>query len=148
MKIKSVLFVCTGNTCRSPMAETIFKKKLRTAGVNGIKTSSAGLCANEGAPMSENSRLALKQLGYRPYAFKASQAGGGTLIKSDLIVCMTSDHKRAISAFPNVYTVGEITGLNDVPDPYGQDLGVYISTAKHLELACEIIIEKILIGGI
>ena len=144
MKIKSVLFVCTGNTCRSPMAETIFKKKLRTAGVNGIKTSSAGLSANVGACMSENARLALKQLGYRPYAFKSSQADGGCLIKSDLIVCMTADHKRYISAFPNVYSVGEITGISDVPDPYGASLEVYVSTAKYLETVCETIIEKIL----
>ena len=61
MRKKSIIFVCTGNTCRSPMAEIILKTKFKLAGVTDIKVSSAGLCATAGEKMSKNSSLALKQ---------------------------------------------------------------------------------------
>ena len=57
MKKKSIIFVCTGNTCRSPMAEIILKTKLKNAGITDVKVSSAGLCASLGEKMSKNSSL-------------------------------------------------------------------------------------------
>ena len=52
--MKRILFVCTGNTCRSPMAEGIFKKMLADRGVNGIECSSAGLFAMTGDSACDN----------------------------------------------------------------------------------------------
>ncbi|HBN80930.1 MAG TPA: low molecular weight phosphatase family protein, partial [Ruminococcaceae bacterium] len=49
-----LLFLCTGNTCRSPMAKGIFEKLLKERGVSGIECSSAGLAAGRGQPASKN----------------------------------------------------------------------------------------------
>ena len=139
--MKKILFVCTGNTCRSPMAEVILKKKIRLANLKGFKVSSAGTMATEGAKMSENSIKALKLLGYRSQSFKSKSANAAILLEYDIIICMTRGHKAPICNFPNVYTIDELTGLGDVFDPYGGTLNDYVATSRQIEKACDIIIE-------
>ena len=143
-KNKKILFVCTGNTCRSPMAEIILKKKLKDANVTGIRVSSAGLSANAGSAMSQNSMLALKELGYKVGAFKSKSATPNMIKRAELTICMTSEHKRYLVGFERVYSMFEVTGICDISDPYGGDIEVYLKTARQIETACDVIIKELL----
>lgn len=125
------------------MAEVILKTKLKLSGLRGVTVKSAGLSGSDGAKMSENAFKALKLLGYKPYGFKSTRATGAMLIKSDLIICMTREHKSYIANFPNVYAMSEITGY-DIADPYGGDINVYVKVSHMIEDACNIILQKII----
>lgn len=137
---KKVVFVCTGNTCRSPMAEYLFRYILgKKRKLSMCEVKSAGLGAQEGDPMTENAVAALKKLGVNiRKKHTAHMLTRDTAEKADLIVCMTASHASALRSLGSkVKTVGEITGGPDVPDPYGGDLNVYLKTAEYLLYACE-----------
>lgn len=145
--MKRIIFVCTGNTCRSPMAELILKNKFKEKGVKGIRVSSAGLSATENHKISKNSLHALKKYGIKGYAFRSKQLTKEMIMKADLILTMTKSQKESIlSYFPKSKTlcICDVTGKGDISDPYGQDLAVYQQTASEIEDACNIILEKIL----
>jgi len=144
MKKFRITFVCTGNTCRSPMAEIILKQKLKLASVKDVLVTSAGLSAEKDAKISKNSARALKELGYKSYGFKSKQLTTKMLESSDLVLCMTKSHKDWLHGYENVFTVSEFTGLKDVSDPYGGDLSMYIKTSHQIVDICDAILDRIL----
>ena len=140
--MKRIFFICTGNTCRSPMAEIMLRTMLKQAQIKGIVVRSAGLQATDGKKMSDNSRKALKRLGYLPYGFKARLLTPEIINKADMLICMTDNHKKAVAS-EKAYSVNELTGVGEIGDPYGCDLDTYLKTARQLEQACKIIVDRI-----
>ena len=126
------------------MAELLLKDKLKKAGVNDIRVKSAGLFTEDGKKMSKNSASALKSVGIKPYAFRSRRLTADILRKTDMVICMTEEHKQRLAGIDYAYTVKELTGVPDITDPYGCDLNTYMKTMEDLDRACEILLKKIL----
>lgn len=141
--MEQIVFVCTGNTCRSPMAEGIFRAldgETRT----GLCAQSAGLFACDGMSASENAVLAAKGYGADLTAHQARQLTSEIARQAKYLVCMTAAHyDRLIEAFPwaedKVFTLaGE-----DVADPFGGTLETYEACAAQLKVHLETLIENL-----
>lgn len=144
-----VLFVCTGNTCRSPMAEIVFNNILKKKGREDVIVSSAGTQARSNTAMPVEAKEALKACGERvprkeKIATPFSQFMYGAY---DHIICMTHSHVDYLgNNRPNVYSLNELTGCGDIPDPYLYPLGTYINVCKALQNALNILYTKLLEG--
>ncbi|MNJ54132.1 Low molecular weight protein-tyrosine-phosphatase YwlE [compost metagenome] len=112
-----ILFVCTGNTCRSPMAEGIFRKLARERGIE-VEVSSAGVAAMGGMPISRHAEGVLKDLGIEDQ-ITSTQLHAELIEWADLILTLTQGHKRqAIATFPakadKIYTLKEYVEEDEV----------------------------------
>lgn len=143
-----VLFVCTGNTCRSPMAEGILKAMAKEKGLT-IEVKSAGVAAYDGEGGSKNSIQAMRKIGIDISDHQASLLHIGLVEEADLILAMSRSHKELIkSSFPlskeKVFTLLEyVYGVEkDVVDPYGGSLYIYEKTRDEIFKAIEKIIDK------
>lgn len=148
-----IVFVCTGNTCRSPMAEAFLKDILVKKGENieDYYITSAGISTMDRLDASTNSILALKEHYIDITNHKSKRLTYKLIEDADLILTMGLGHKEAIlRAFPKlknkVFTIKEFLRENDsdVVDPYGGSLGIYRNTANEIKYLIEKVFEKIL----
>ena len=129
----SILFVCTGNTCRSPMAEAIARDLLGDG--SGVTVRSAGVAAGEGYPATAEAQEAMKRMGLDLSAHRSQPVTRELIDGSDVIFAMTDGHRRDMlaldpSAAARVFLLDP--GGGSIPDPIGMPLEDYVDTARVL----------------
>ena len=132
----NIYFVCTGNTCRSPIAEAI----LKSMNLENVQVKSAGIYALDGGEMSENAKAVLQEENIY-FEHQSRAVTPENLQWADLVLTMTAAHKALIlSNYPQyakkVYTLKEFTApysSKDISDPFGGDLQKYKQTYEELK---------------
>ncbi len=145
----NILFVCTGNTCRSPMAAALMNK-IAVENNLDVRIESAGIFAAAGQKASDNAVKAAAEMGADLSEHISKPITRELLDASDIILAMTEEHKRLLKpeAGSKVYTLCEYAGTDgSVSDPYGGDLDVYRECARRLYGALLKVSEKIAQSG-
>jgi protein arginine phosphatase len=135
--IQHVLFVCTGNICRSPLAASLLERALKERGID-VAVSSAGTGAWDGAPASEGAYLVGLERGLDLSGHRARLLTRELVERADLILTMARHHRARVDELGGegrVFVLGEYAGQggDEVSDPFGGDLGVYRDTCQELE---------------
>lgn len=138
-----IVFICTGNTCRSPMAEGLFKA-LNGEQKTGLEAISAGIFTNNGMSASENAVIVAKELGADISNHKSQMLNGNIVNDAKYLVCMTGAHyDQILLKFPNVSDKLFTLSPTDIDDPFGGNIDEYRSCATQIKSAVESIIERL-----
>ncbi|WP_369830646.1 low molecular weight phosphatase family protein [Mycobacterium sp. ACS1612] len=155
------MFVCTGNICRSPMAERLALAYVARYGIQNLKGSSAGTHALSGHPIERNAALVLEELGGEASNFAARRLTPRIAEEADLVLTMTRAHRDTVLELAphqlrRTFTLSEAArlatefrarsvadlaalrpqmaahGVTDIPDPIGKNAAVFAAVGSQI----------------
>lgn len=147
-----IMFICTGNICRSAIAEGMLKKM--TSNMDNIQVYSCGIYAETGDGATYNAIQAAKEYGADISSHRATNIRESKIEEMNLILCATVSHKQSVLyLYPNlegkVYTMKEYAKLDkagqnmDIKDPWGYNEEIYRKCAEEINECLELIINRI-----
>lgn len=148
-----IMFICTGNICRSAMAEGMLKKMAKDENLD-IEVYSAGIYAETGDYATFNAIEAANYYDVDIKNHRATNIRDSKIEDMDIILCATNSHKNMlISIYPNlknkIYTMKEYAEIDNngedlnISDPWGYNQEVYMNCIKEIKKCLDIIIHKI-----
>lgn len=145
-----IMFICTGNICRSAMAHAMLKEKAKEQKKN-IEVYSCGLFAQNGDIPTYEAIQTMKEYNIDLSSHRATNIKNSNIKDMDVILCATTNHKNGvISMYPElkniVYTMKEYVGEKndrDIKDPWGYSIETYKRCALEIKECIDKIIEKV-----
>jgi protein arginine phosphatase len=146
-----VLFVCTGNTCRSPLAEAIARKISIERGLQDVEAVSAGTSAWDGAPASDGALLVGMERNMDLSSHRAQTLTRDLVKDSDLVLAMGPHHLERIEALGGggrAFLLSDFASygasVRPITDPIGAELDVYRATADELDDEIRRVMDRIM----
>ena len=143
-----ILFVCTGNICRSAMAQKLMEKKAKDNNIN-VEIYSAGTYAEEGDYPTEEAIEVLKEYDVDLTGHRATSIENSNIEQMDVVLCSTTTHKLSLEKmYPNmkdkIYTLNEYVGEGlEIKDPWGSDIATYRLCAAQINKYLDKLVEKL-----
>lgn len=137
---KLIIFICTGNTCRSPMAAALFEQGLTDCEKSHFEVKSFGLAALGGEPASEYAVITMRQYGIDISNHRSTPLNRYALAEAELAVCMAESHSKfllQIGFDPDKLVVF------DIPDPYNGTLDDYRNCAERIKTELNRVYDRI-----